>query len=398
MGTQLKNGFQKGYSSTKDQDDDIVAEEVGWEVSSRTKKWLITIGTLVAVCLLYVFCFLLPKMFIPETKELVGIHKVEPLNVVLAPVLSETVSLWGLESLDEESYSDNEDDFEEFAVEADASQSSAKKSKERLILVGDIHGQYREFKKLLRKVKYRKHKDQLLVLGDFITKGPHSLKVLEYLIDNDVACIMGNHEYYVLQNYAKYHGLPQPFFVNGTSPTFNVFGKFNDDPEFLLAKKLRPRHVEYINNCPVMKELGRVPLHSKKNKGKTGSAEGVAVHAGLRWDALIDLNEQDPEDCLEMRSYLAPNYNETTDDPDDKRAVSWSKIWNQKQKAGELDRSIVVYYGHDAGRGLKLKKFSKGLDSGCYKGSKLSAMVIWQEKAKGKDDVLYKEALVQQKC
>lgn len=333
-------------------------------------------------------------MFIPETRELVGIRKVEPVSFILLPVLSDTANLWNLRSTEYVTEVVKESEVEETTELTELNGEKVKK--ERLILIGDIHGQYKEFKKLLRKVKYNKKRDQLLVLGDFITKGPHSLKVLQYLIDNDISCIMGNHEYYVLQNYAKYHGLPQPHFVNGTSLPFNAFGSFNDDPEFLLAKKLRPKHVEYINNCPVMRELGIVPLHSKKNLGKTGHVEGVAVHAGLKWDALKDLNEQDPEDCLEMRSYLAPFYNETTDNPDDKNAVSWSKIWNQKQKDGELDRSIVVYYGHDAGRGLKLKKYSKGLDSGCYKGDKLSAMVIWQEQVKHK--VMYKEALVQQRC
>lgn len=393
MGTLLKNGKHRSYSSTRDSDEEFL-ESQSWEVSSRTKKWLITIGTLVAVCLLYVFCYLLPKMFIPETRELVGIRKVEPVSFILLPVLSDTANLWNLRSTEYVTEVVKESEVEETTELTELNGEKVKK--ERLILIGDIHGQYKEFKKLLRKVKYNKKRDQLLVLGDFITKGPHSLKVLQYLIDNDISCIMGNHEYYVLQNYAKYHGLPQPHFVNGTSLPFNAFGSFNDDPEFLLAKKLRPKHVEYINNCPVMRELGIVPLHSKKNLGKTGHVEGVAVHAGLKWDALKDLNEQDPEDCLEMRSYLAPFYNETTDNPDDKNAVSWSKIWNQKQKDGELDRSIVVYYGHDAGRGLKLKKYSKGLDSGCYKGDKLSAMVIWQEQVKHK--VMYKEALVQQRC
>lgn len=402
MGSLLKSRNYRGYSSTDEED--IIHEVEPWEIPNRTKKWLITLGTLVAVCLLYMFCFLLPKTFIPETKELVGIHKAEPLDVILTPVLLEKANLWGLTTLEYDDFSDDDDEEDEHDLrvssdeEVNIESNSMKKLKERLILVGDAHGQYRELKKLLRKVKYKKERDQLLVLGDFITKGPHSFKVLDFLIDNDIACIMGNHEYYVLQNYATYHGLPQPFFVNGTAPSFRTTGKFNSDPEFLLAKKLKPKHVEYINNCPVMKELGQVPLHSKKNKGKYGHTEGVAVHAGLRMEFLKDLNAQDPEDCLEMRSYIGPYYNETTDDPSDKGAVSWSKIWNQKQKAGELDRSLVVYYGHDAGRGLKLKKFTKGLDSGCTKGGKLSALVMWQEKLKGSDKVMYKETLVQQKC
>jgi hypothetical protein len=33
-----------------------------------------------------------------------------------------------------------------------------------------------------------------------------------------------------------------------------------------------------------------------------------------------------------------------------------------------------IYYGHDAGRGLNLKDYTFGLDSGCVYGDKLTAI------------------------
>lgn len=38
-------------------------------------------------------------------------------------------------------------------------------------------------------------------------------------------------------------------------------------------------------------------------------------------------------------------------------------------------RSTVIY-GHDSRRGLQIQTYSKGLDSGCVKGGKLSALII----------------------
>lgn len=37
---------------------------------------------------------------------------------------------------------------------------------------------------------------------------------------------------------------------------------------------------------------------------------------------------------------------------------------------------MTVVYGHDASRSLSIRTFTKGLDSGCVKGGKLTALVI----------------------
>ena len=45
-----------------------------------------------------------------------------------------------------------------------------------------------------------------------------------------------------------------------------------------------------------------------------------------------------------------------------------------------------VIYGHSAGRGLDLKRWSQGLDTGCVYGRKLTAMLIGDHKSKGIDE------------
>jgi hypothetical protein len=44
------------------------------------------------------------------------------------------------------------------------------------------------------------------------------------------------------------------------------------------------------------------------------------------------------------------------------------------QKAKE--RHTTIIYGHDAKQGLQLKQYSKGIDTGCVKGGKLTALVL----------------------
>ncbi|RCK65685.1 hypothetical protein Cantr_01103 [Candida viswanathii] len=313
-----------------DTSDDYYYEDEEYTIGQTTKYVLWTLLAFLTLGMLYFFTVFLPDYFIPEATTLVKIRNISDLQVSLIP---------------------------------DASHPT-KKPISRLILIGDIHGHYIELRKLLSKVKYNKQKDHVVVLGDFITKGPDSFKVLDFLIDNEADCVLGNHEYYVLQYYATFHGLDQPEFMYNSPATSPVStsGSFNDDPEFILAKKLTPRYVKYINECSIMKRVGAVP----------GGLDGVAVHAGLRPD--LTLAEQNPAENLEMRSLIGPYFNESTSDPATPGAKSWSKIYDSKN--GEAPADHVVYYGHDAGRGLKLKKYTKGLDSGCDKGGKLSAMVI----------------------
>lgn len=412
MTTLLNLADRNGYKATQSEEDEYYLEEEEWTFSTTTKYILIASGITLSGAIIYLFCFILPTMFIPKPVALVGITKVQELAVELAPVSPEVVQTWRTETWGTVDYDDEDGDSEEESAEIrDEDQvmaMSKKKTNQRLIIIGDIHGQYIQLRKLLRKVGYNPKKDTVLALGDFMAKGPDSLKVIEYLAEINAECILGNHEYYALQNYAQFHGLESPFFVNGNSTLalrspdlsyklsqMSGLG-FNNDPEYLLAKKLQPHHIEYINLCGMIKRLGRVPLHSSKNDGREGSAQGLAVHAGLRWDLTSDLNEQDPTDCLEMRSYLGPYYNETTDDPHQDGAVSWSKVWNSKSKSGATDPKYVVYYGHDARRGLNLKKWAKGMDNGCARGDYLAAMVMWQEETK--KGVSYKERPVRVKC
>jgi hypothetical protein len=54
------------------------------------------------------------------------------------------------------------------------------------------------------------------------------------------------------------------------------------------------------------------------------------------------------------------------------------KLFNNHQTFALESKTTVttVLYGHDAKSGLSLKEYTKGLDSGCVKGGKLTALVI----------------------
>lgn len=394
---------------SRDEEEGVVYEEYEeYEMSPQVKYSLLTLGVLSSLAVLYFFTVFLPEYFIPESTDLVDIIKVSEAKIELIPLKPTKKTGFELFAEDEDDQlqiNEMQLEFpEDFSYEYEDSKTKGHKRKvERLILIGDIHGHYIQFRNLLRKLKYNAKKDHIIVLGDFVSKGPDSVKVLDYLMKNKIDCILGNHEYYVLQNYASFHGKQFPDFVNGSVHSEQLTTKgFNDDPEFLLAKKLEADHIKYINSCPIIKKIGDVPLYRKKDADEilnggvstTRTRNGVVVHGGLRWD--LSLYEQQPVDNLEMRSLIGPYFNQSTDDPHEPNAVSWSKIWNKQQKLLKADESLVVYYGHDARRGLNLKNYARGLDTGCDRGDMLLAMVLWDELQDGV--VTHREKAVQVHC
>ena len=65
----------------------------------------------------------------------------------------------------------------------------------------DIHGEYDLFLKLLDKIKFS-DSDLLIICGDIIDKGRHSIKLAKYVFNMpNVKCIAGNHEYAFLKYY-----------------------------------------------------------------------------------------------------------------------------------------------------------------------------------------------------
>lgn len=52
------------------------------------------------------------------------------------------------------------------------------------------------------------------------------------------------------------------------------------------------------------------------------------------------------------------------------------QLWNKYQGLLAPHQRSTVIYGHDSHQGLQLHQYSKGLDTGCVKGGKLTALVI----------------------
>lgn len=248
---------------------------------------------------------------------------------------------------------------------------------------------------LLSKVDYDKHNDHIILAGDIIAKGPSSPEVVDLAISMSASCVRGNHEDRILLARQSLHSLTlnhhqqsnkesteNKTLRRAAPPTADTAGKskkkdkkegsdksdsyFPADKD--LARSLSKHQITYLASCPVILNLGPIP--------SLGNVQ--VVHAGLVPG--IPLHRQDPFSVMYMRTIDLD-----THIPSPLReGVPWYKLWERyqdakvkKKKGGRKEEGPgTVIYGHDSQRGLQLRRWTKGLDTGCVKGGRLTALII----------------------
>jgi hypothetical protein len=177
--------------------------------------------------------------------------------------------------------------------------------KERLIVVGDVHGMRESLEELLHKVKFDKKHDHLILAGDMISKGPDSKGVVDLAMKYGATGIRGNHEDRVLATYRKLRkwdqSAPQSedddevlldsedeLEGEHSEDEVKAAGKRKKDRK--LIRQLGRKRLRWLEQCPVILRVGTL--------GEMG--EVVVVHAGLAPG--VKLKEQDPNLVMNMRT------------------------------------------------------------------------------------------------
>ena len=199
--------------------------------------------------------------------------------------------------------------------------------KKRTLLVGDVHGCFRELTELLEKVDFDPSGDRLIFLGDIINRGPHSGKVLELVHSIPCEVVLGNHEL-GLTKYVQDKSPPNPDFEE-------VLQQMEDKRDDYLA---------WMENLPTFIETPAF----------------LAVHAGL----IPNLSPQKhpPEIITRLRTWGGDFH-----DLDNPAHPPWYELYTGKK---------LVVYGHWALKGLTVRENTIGLDSGCVWGGALSALEL----------------------
>ena len=197
----------------------------------------------------------------------------------------------------------------------------------KTLIIGDIHGCFHEFLALLKKVNYKKETHRLILLGDIISRGPFSLKMLNWVKDNKIEMVRGNHEQAFITGFEK---------NKWASPSLK---KLKED-----MKEDLEAWVEWMSTLPFYIE----------------EKDFLIVHAGL-------VPNKEPKDTKAFFLMNIRTWDGKGKDIRNENNPPWYEFYKKKK---------LVIYGHWAKQGLKLRSNTIGLDSACVYGNKLSAVLL----------------------
>ena len=145
-------------------------------------------------------------------------------------------------------------------------------------VIGDVHGCCEELNNLLGIIKPDLKQDRLVMLGDYIDRGPDSCSVLHRIVTlqqefgkEHVVLLRGNHEQMAVDFYRRWDS---SFLWNGGEETLESFTRNNDDLE---------RYIDFFEELPLFFE----------------DEHFIYVHGGIQPG--VPLLEQSEPDLLWLR-------------------------------------------------------------------------------------------------
>ncbi|KAF9435908.1 hypothetical protein BGZ76_005275 [Entomortierella beljakovae] len=253
-------------------------------------------------------------------------------------------------------------------------------SKERTIIVGDVHGNFIGLEHFLKQIKFNQDKDMIIFAGDIVAKGPQSLEVIDKARSINAKCVRGNHDDKVIRWKGYLDSLSpvqRDMLDVGNNNSIPTDNSVPSDPElsvpsdlirgsdhYHIARNLNNDQYQYLLSCPLILSLS-VDLQNRNIPIRV-------VHAGI--DPTLNIKSQKPWVLENVRNIRKDGV------PSRKRGNGhgWANMFNDIQS--DLDDNeqpvYTLVYGHDAGRSLNVKPWSIGLDSGCVYGGALSGYIV----------------------
>ncbi|KAK9766360.1 hypothetical protein K7432_004605 [Basidiobolus ranarum] len=218
----------------------------------------------------------------------------------------------------------------------------------RIIVIGDVHGNLEPFDRLLRVLDMRDD-DTLVLAGDLVTKGPDSIGVLKRAKEVGALCIRGNHDNKVIQ----WRKLLAKYGEQDIQKIKLPPGLDWKTEHYKLASTLPEDLFQYLEGCSIILSIPRFSMY--------------VVHAGI--NPFLSIEQQKSKEVMNMRSIVSHK-------PTKKKQVGkpWWDVWNAQQVTLQHPKTVV--YGHEASSGLNIQEYTIGLDTGCARGRKLSAMTF----------------------
>lgn len=150
----------------------------------------------------------------------------------------------------------------------------------RIIAVGDVHGCLAAFDAILDAVELERT-DSLILLGDFVDRGPDSAGVIDRLIELQERCflftIMGNHDELMLDVIEERSWNLGKWLMYGGQQTMQSYGTDS-------VKDIPKSHAVFLKNCiPYCETEHHFFTHANYLEGKSLAKTPEMV---LRWESL----------------------------------------------------------------------------------------------------------------
>ncbi|PID34302.1 MAG: phosphoprotein phosphatase [Thiotrichales bacterium] len=145
----------------------------------------------------------------------------------------------------------------------------------RDFVVGDIHGYFSAFEKLLWQINFDPKKDRVFSVGDMIDRGPESERAIEFLNYDWFHAIRGNHEQMLLDSAASTQ-------ISRNWTTFNGGDWWKNIPPHLHHR---------IRNV-----IGKLPLafEVSTTKGRVGVVH-ADIPTGMSWQNFVSQLDDDQD-------------------------------------------------------------------------------------------------------
>ncbi|MBK7867267.1 MAG: serine/threonine protein phosphatase [Ignavibacteriales bacterium] len=206
-------------------------------------------------------------------------------------------------------------------------------------IIGDIHGCFNTLKELHSRVKEIYGEIDFYATGDLVDRGNHSPEVIDYVIDNEIHPVLGNHDRMFLSYFTDRESVPAQLWVYNNSA--KTIYDYEQNPVKLV------RHLEFISSLPLFYDLD----------------EFFLSHAGFGryW---LNMFKYEKKIDLEMMTKVA------FENIDNDKGL----LWNRTEL---LDIGKIQVVGHTPVPDFKFYKKQKAyyIDTGASNGNKLTALV-----------------------
>jgi len=216
---------------------------------------------------------------------------------------------------------------------------------QEVLVVGDVHGNLAALKKLIFN-----HVDKRVILvGDLIDRGPNSEQVIDFIRDNSIECVKGNHEYMAEEV---------------------LVGVLNNP--VISDNDIRRATIAY--DWALNGGLDVIAQYSSIAKLQEDITYLATLHLYIATDVF---NDKDQE-LVVSHTYVGDDYKNTSDE--------FNYLWSRRQPKAEDETSRVFnVFGHTPTS--YIRKYSNtvepvisanaaNIDTGCYRTNVLTGLVF----------------------